>query len=477
METKAAPSCDQYRIDAEQFVTGGEPGNISSASSLRTDIACTIHYRSVLRNLQDWTNLPGFPHAPPLISTSGSRATLLLTASLRLQGIRVNPALVGLAPGWIRGYGGRDDIALVDGENWCDNTWWTERDASARTRMFSINRWEHWILVIAALSGTGNFAFAQRGAIVAPQPNATQQAIRSIFGPTPNFGGRGISVGTNNVAFGNRCGPIHNNLGLGGFGHCHPFYGRCYNPYPCYGFQNYNYFSTAVVGPVYPAYSVGYGGVDPYVYQLQDQNFRLQQNLAALQARDRDRENNVKPVRVDVELRRREAIEEAAQIRQQEKAKQYAAAGTRLFNTGSYRRAAERLREALLYNKNEATHHFLLAQALFASRDFPEAAQAVRNGLKLNPDWLELDFDVRALYKDADEILPQLAALAGQLQANPLDRDALFLLGYQLFVTDQKEKARVLLEQSARLERDDTPLKPFFDYFAKQEKAVAQQLH
>jgi tetratricopeptide (TPR) repeat protein len=150
-----------------------------------------------------------------------------------------------------------------------------------------------------------------------------------------------------------------------------------------------------------------------------------------------------------------------------ERAKLMVKNGIRLFAQGNYKRAADRFREAIDLSPDDPTPHFYLAQARFALRQYGEAAQSVKSGLRVGPDWLNLDFDMSTLYGDEKDLREQLAQLAGELRANPLERDALFLLGYELFVTGQKDKAKTLLAQSAKVEPNETPLKPFFDYFRK----------
>lgn len=242
-----------------------------------------------------------------------------------------------------------------------------------------------------------------------------------------------------------------------------------YNPwFAGYGYPNY--------GNPYGAYGSTGSNIDAAtlaaLLQLQNQNQQLKNEI------DKLKNPGQQPVQLNVPPGNKKTAEEIAQLqkgKQRERARQSAANGQKLFSSGSYIRAAERFREGTRYDPEDASNHIYLAQSLFAAKQYADAAQALKNGLKVNPDWVDADFDVRAMYKDEDELGQQLASLAGAIKANPLDRDALYLLGFELFASGQKKNSRTILEQVARLEPDDVHVKPFFDYFTKQEEALADQ--
>lgn len=241
-----------------------------------------------------------------------------------------------------------------------------------------------------------------------------------------------------------------------------------YNPWFSgygYGYPNYGY-------PYGGAYGSTGSSIEAALLQLQNQNQQLKNEI------DKLKNPGQQPVQINVQPGNKKTAEEIAQLqkgKQRERARQSAANGQKLFSSGSYIRAAERFREGTRYDPEDASNHFYLAQSLFAAKQYSDAAQALKNGLKINPDWVDADFDVRTMYKDEDELGQQLASLAGAIKANPLDRDALYLLGFELFASGQKKNARTILEQVARLEPDDVHVKPFFDHFTKLEEAVADQ--
>ena len=51
------------------------------------------------------------------------------------------------------------------------------------------------------------------------------------------------------------------------------------------------------------------------------------------------------------------------------------------------------------------------------------------------------------MYSDNNKLLQQMGGIARRLKANPNDQDALFLLGYSLFSSGEKEKARAIFEK------------------------------
>ena len=241
-------------------------------------------------------------------------------------------------------------------------------------------------------------------------------------------------------------------------GHIHTRGSRYYYPYY---YPRYYTYSTPYYYPYSPYYGPG-TSYDPAAQGLRDENARLRREMNQLQ---QDKQAAQKPA-VKINLPLRGGKRDAA-ARKEDRSAQLMLAGSRLFRSGSYRRSVDRFANAVVLDPKNPTARIYLAQALFAARQYAKAADEIKEALKRNPDWLELDFDMKALYGNEDDFLPQLAILAEELKEQPLDRNALFVLGFELFVSGQKEKARTILEQSARLEPDDTHLKPFFDYYEK----------
>ena len=79
------------------------------------------------------------------------------------------------------------------------------------------------------------------------------------------------------------------------------------------------------------------------------------------------------------------------------------------------------------------------------------------------------------MYGGPDAFTVQLADLARSIKANPQNKTTMYLLGYQLFVTGEKDKAKAILESVARQDADDSYVKPFFDFFKKSDAANAEK--
>lgn len=255
------------------------------------------------------------------------------------------------------------------------------------------------------------------------------------------------------------------------------WHGRHYRwrPYWDYGYYG-GYYNTQIVGVPYYAAGYPYAAYDPYSSTIQLQNQQLQQQLDRAMAANRQLQQNADAVanRLNVPVRNKRDGDQAVRDKQKNleaKAKGLAIAGNRMFTAGLYSKAADRYRDAIRADAEETSNHFLLAQAYFANKQYAEAVRALKDGLKQNPDWIEADFDLRSLYGNPEQLTTQLADIARVVKANPLDRDANFLLGFELFMSGQKDKARSILEQSARLETNDSHLKPFFVFFEKQANA------
>jgi tetratricopeptide (TPR) repeat protein len=138
--------------------------------------------------------------------------------------------------------------------------------------------------------------------------------------------------------------------------------------------------------------------------------------------------------------------------------------GMRHFQRGSYVQAAQKFEQAR--NLPNASAMFLAGQAYIAAGQFDRAVDAIKEGLRQNPDWPTAEVDLRALYPNGDDLLGQMGSLAKRLKEQPNNADLMFLLGFELFGAGERDKARAILDQAARLSPDDRHLKPFFDFYA-----------
>lgn len=246
----------------------------------------------------------------------------------------------------------------------------------------------------------------------------------------------------------------HHDHGHQHHGHNHDWRHRHSN-YPWYGIR-YPYSSVYVYSSPYLTTPYYYDSTyDSSLYQLESQNSVLRQQLQQLQQQNNQLQQGALPPNAN----------NIAAQRDRARYQQTMETATRLFEIGSYTRAAQNFREAIRYQPDDATPRFFLAQSLFASGQYNEAVTELKTAMKVNPDWLKVDFDMRTLYQDPGDMVRQMAKLGTRLKANPLDRDALFLLGFELYASGEKQKAQAILEQANRLEPGAPHLESFLKAF------------
>ena len=121
------------------------------------------------------------------------------------------------------------------------------------------------------------------------------------------------------------------------------------------------------------------------------------------------------------------------------------------FAAGEYGRAVGFLDRAAAIKPADPLPHFLKAQALVATGQYAEAVAAIRDGMRLAPDWPAGGFRPRELYGanpgrfDAD-----VAALRQALADNPGEPSLQFLLGYQLWFGGNRAEAVELFRAADR---------------------------
>jgi hypothetical protein len=129
--------------------------------------------------------------------------------------------------------------------------------------------------------------------------------------------------------------------------------------------------------------------------------------------------------------------------------------GLDAFAAAEYGRAAQRFRQAVSVNPNDATAYFLLAQAEVALGKYDAAVEAIQAGLRLDPAWPAAPFRPVTLYGDNVTDLPEhLLALQDALARHPDDPALLFLTAYELWFDGRRDEARPLFERAAAVAPD-----------------------
>lgn len=121
------------------------------------------------------------------------------------------------------------------------------------------------------------------------------------------------------------------------------------------------------------------------------------------------------------------------------------------FAEEEYGRAIDFLDRAANARPADALPHFLKAQSYIAAGQYAEALDAIRSGMKLNPDWPTAGIRPRDLYAVHPERFDgHVAALRLALAENPGDSSLQFLLGYELWFSGKRDEAIELFRAAQR---------------------------
>jgi len=117
------------------------------------------------------------------------------------------------------------------------------------------------------------------------------------------------------------------------------------------------------------------------------------------------------------------------------------------FETGDYNIAADSMAHAIDLEPNDKVLPFAYTQALFAIRQYYEAAKVLREAIRQLPADEKDIFYPRGLYPDDNILFEQIDRLAEEAKLAPSDKDMQLLLGYQLLGAGKVDEASKLLQQ------------------------------
>lgn len=120
-----------------------------------------------------------------------------------------------------------------------------------------------------------------------------------------------------------------------------------------------------------------------------------------------------------------------------ELARKYVELGDFYFQAGRFPEAADAYARARGYAPDDASVHFVLADAAFASGDYPFAAFLIGEALRLDPSMATADTDKRLFYGDPKAFEEQMAMLEKHLASKPYDAQAQLVRGYNLRFSGQ----------------------------------------
>lgn len=137
------------------------------------------------------------------------------------------------------------------------------------------------------------------------------------------------------------------------------------------------------------------------------------------------------------------------------------ASGDASFKRSDYAHAVQTFGEAAVRYPQHPIAYFAHGHSLFALGRYAEAASAIRDGMARYPDWGNVRMNRRSFYTDPAEFDAQFHHLEAWVEAHPEDADALFLLGYHYYFTQQPHKARSTFERVTKLNAQDREARYF----------------
>jgi len=137
--------------------------------------------------------------------------------------------------------------------------------------------------------------------------------------------------------------------------------------------------------------------------------------------------------------------------------------GDEAFQAGEYEKAREAFKQALDSDSGSPVVYFALAESLLATGDYHHAAFMIREGLKLDPEWVNADLDRKSLYPSLDEFSKVQEKLDQYLTQHPFDPAAHFVQGYAHFFSDSPEKALESFQEAIRIQKEDMGARGFIE--------------
>jgi len=167
------------------------------------------------------------------------------------------------------------------------------------------------------------------------------------------------------------------------------------------------------------------------------------------------------------DVRERMAQEAAKEPAPETSADRYFDEGVKAFESGDYKTAAYRFKDAITNAPEDIILPFTYVQALFADGRYDKAAEVLRDALsKVEPD-KEGIFFPRGLYEDQAILSEQIDRLASRARIVSHDSDLQLLLGYQLLGIGKLDEATVPLESAAQSFKNDASARILLELIEK----------
>lgn len=166
-------------------------------------------------------------------------------------------------------------------------------------------------------------------------------------------------------------------------------------------------------------------------------------------------------------------------LKSRQRAARFVERGDGLFRQQKFNAALQRYKSAAQFAPDLATAHFRKGLALIALGKYDLASTAYRQGLRVDPTWIQTGFRLDLIYQDnRTSKTTHLESLASVALRNPANADLLFLVGTFLYFDGQQDRSLRFFQRAAELSSNrDTHVASFLEAMeqsaAKQGKETA----
>lgn len=148
----------------------------------------------------------------------------------------------------------------------------------------------------------------------------------------------------------------------------------------------------------------------------------------------------------------------------------YVDLGDFYFRAGRFDDAAEAYGKARSYAPDDASVHFVLADASFANGDYHYAAFLIAEAIRLEPTIVSASTDKRTFYGDVKAFDAHMAALDTYLAKQPYDAMAHLVRGYNLRFSGQDAEAQKAFARVLEIDPDHRAAKAFLAAMAPSDR-------
>lgn len=147
-------------------------------------------------------------------------------------------------------------------------------------------------------------------------------------------------------------------------------------------------------------------------------------------------------------------------------AKKYVELGDFYFAGGRFTEALDAYNRARGYAPQDASVHFLAADAAFATGDYPYAAYLITEAVRLDPAIVGADTDKRLYYGSPKSFEDQMAQLDTYLTDKPYDAQAQLVRAYNLRFSDRPTAALAAFRRVLEIAPDNRTAQAFVSALA-----------